>query len=93
MQLSSGLWFVVEVIAIFENKGDLEKDVHSRLADYRLSAPSGRNTEWFRCSKDYICETVRDLVSREDAQPAPGSAVVFLGRAPGSAFKQHGLRK
>ena len=80
IQLSRGQWFDVEVVAMFEYKGDLEKEIHSRLADYRLSAPSGRKTEWFRCNKDFIIEIARDLVSHSEQQAAPGSAVVFRSR-------------
>ena len=62
-ELTVGQSFDLNILASYTDVGHLEICVHGKLADYRISTPSGRSTEWFRCNKDFTLETARDLVS------------------------------
>ena len=49
--------FVVEYIAIVEEPYQIEKEVHSNLAEFRES----KNREFFKCKLDKVINTIRSL--------------------------------
>ena len=55
-QLSKGHIFDTHLLALFENKGPMERFVHEELHEHRIN-----NTEWFDCGLDKAKQIIENI--------------------------------